>query len=98
MAIIGSYGSFGLVVDVASAVDEVTGSVFDALAVAPRLDGADWPSAADALISVVTNRLHSGVSRRGYRTALRQFLAWHVSQGGGRLSRVVVPRVPLAPQ
>ena len=48
-----------------------------ALSRAPRLDGADWPSAADALIAVVTNRLHSDVSRRGYRTALRQFLAWH---------------------
>jgi hypothetical protein len=35
-----------------------------------RLHGADRlsPSAADALIGVVTNRLHSDVSRRGYRT------------------------------
>lgn len=66
---------------------------FDALAVAVRLDGADWPTAADALIAVVTNRLHSDVSRRGYRTALRQFLAWHLSQGGGGpLSRALVQR------
>lgn len=59
---------------------------------APRLDGMDWP--ADALIEVVTNRLHSDVSRRGYRTALRQFLAWHFSQtqGGGALSRALVQR------
>src|ERR1700737_2591314 len=81
------------VVEVASLVDEVSDAVFvDALSVAPRLDGADWPSAADALISVVTNRLHSDVSRRGYRTALRQFLAWHVSVGGGPLSRALVQR------
>ena len=59
---------------------------------APRLDGADWPAAADALIAVVTNRLHSDVSRRGYRTALRQFLAWHVAQGRGPLSRALVQR------
>src|SRR5579859_2414795 len=91
----------GKVTDGAADVDAVTGAVFDAvsgtravdaLAVEVRPDGADWPSAADALISVVTNRLHSDVSRRGYRTALRQFLAWHVSQGGGRLSRLVVQR------
>jgi integrase/recombinase XerD len=61
-------------------------------ALAPRLDGSDWPAAADALISVVTNRLHSDVSRRGYRTALRQFLAWHIGQGGGPLSRALVQR------
>ena len=48
------------------------------LAVPPN--GATWPLAADALIAVVTNRLHSDVSRRGYRAALRQFLAWHLSQ------------------
>jgi integrase len=52
----------------------------------------DWPSAADALISVATNRLHADASRRGYRTALRQFLAWHAAQGGGRLSRALVQR------
>jgi integrase len=57
-----------------------------------RLDAADWLSSADALIAVVTNRLHSDVSRRGYRTALRQFLAWHASQGGGPLSRPLVQR------
>ena len=69
------------------------GFVQDAVAaIAPRLDGPDWPSAADALISVVTNRLHSDVSRRGYRTALRQFLAWHLSQGGGPLNRPLVQR------
>ena len=61
-------------------------------ALAPRLDSADWPSAADALISVVTNRLHAETSRRGYRTALRQFLVWHRSQGGGLLSRALVQR------
>lgn len=33
---------------------------------------------AVALISVVTTRLHSDVSRRGYRATLRQFLAWHL--------------------
>ena len=32
---------------------------------APRLDTPDWASAADALIAIVTNRLHSDVSRRG---------------------------------
>jgi integrase len=61
-------------------------------ALVPRLDGPDWASAADALISVVTNRLHSDVSRRGYRTALRQFLAWHLAQGGGPLTRPHVQR------
>lgn len=61
-------------------------------ALAPRLDSPDWPAVADVLISVVTNRLHSAVSRRGYRTALRQFLAWHVAQGGGPLSRTLVQR------
>src|SRR5207244_5632269 len=61
-------------------------------ALAPCLDGPDWLTAADALISVVTNRLHSPVSRRGYRTALRQFLAWHVAQGGGPLSRALIQR------
>jgi hypothetical protein len=51
-----------------------------ALAAAPlHRERADWPSAADALIAVVTNRLHSDVSRRGYRTALRLFLAWHTA-------------------
>ncbi|MDQ6670611.1 MAG: tyrosine-type recombinase/integrase [Chloroflexota bacterium] len=79
-------------VDAASAVDAVNGAVFDALAVAPRLDGADWPQAADALIAVVTNRLHSDVSRRGYRTALRQFLTWQLSQSAGPFSRVLVQR------
>jgi len=49
--------------------------------------GLEWTSAADALIAIVTNRVHSDVSRRGYRAALRQFLAWHNSQGGGPLSR-----------
>jgi integrase/recombinase XerD len=82
-------------------VDALRGSVSDAvsdtgaaatLAVAVRLDGAGWPSAADALINVVTNRLHSDVSRRGYRTAMRQFLAWHTSAGGGPLSRALVQR------
>ncbi len=38
----------------------------------------------------------AGTSRRGYRTALRQFLAWHLSlsQGGGQLSlsRALVQR------
>jgi integrase len=63
----------------------------NALAVlAARIDGTDWAAAADALISVVTNRLHSGVSRRGYRTALCQFLTWHTAQGGGGLSRALV--------
>jgi integrase len=57
-----------------------------------RLDAADWLNSADALIAVVTNRLHSDVSRRGYRTALRQFLAWHTTQGGGPLSRPLVQR------
>jgi integrase/recombinase XerD len=80
------------VVDAVSYVDAVDSAVFDALAVPLRLDGADWPHAADALISVVTNRLHSDVSRRGYRTALRQFLAWHVSVGGGALSRTLIQR------
>jgi hypothetical protein len=43
-----------------------------------RRDASEpWPHAADALVDVVTNRLHSDVSRRGYRTALRQLLAWH---------------------
>jgi integrase len=56
-----------------------------------RLDGPNW-AAADALVAVVTNRLHSDVSRRGYRTALRQFLAWHLEQGGGPLSRPLVQR------
>jgi len=37
-------------------------------------------------------RLHSDVSRRGYRTALRQFLAWHVAEGDGPLSRALVQR------
>ena len=86
-------------------LDEVTGSLFDALngavadalAVAPRLDRSDWPSRADTLISVVTNRLHSDVSRRGYRSALRQFLAWHLAQtqdvgGPLSLSRALVQR------
>ena len=82
------------IVDAVSSRDGVHGADFDALAVALRLDGADWPSAADALITVVTNRLHSDVSRRGYRTALRQFLTWHLSQtqGGGPLSRALVQR------
>ena len=68
------------------------------VALAPRLDDPDWPSAADTLISVVTNRLHSDVSRRGYRSALRQFLTWHLSQtqthpqGGGPLTRALVQR------
>jgi integrase/recombinase XerD len=61
-------------------------------ALARPFDAQDWPHAADALISVVTNRLHSDVSRRGYRTALRQFLAWHTSQGGGAFSRTLVQR------
>jgi integrase len=63
-------------------------------ALAPRLEDApDWTSAADALIAIVTNRLHSEVSRRGYRTALRQFLAWHLSQAeGGPLNRALVQR------
>jgi hypothetical protein len=50
------------------------------------------PPAAEALIELVTNRLHSAVSRRGYRTALRQFLAWHTLEGGGPLSRSLVQR------
>jgi integrase len=53
---------------------------------------ADLPPAAEALIELVTNRLHSPVSRRGYRSALRQFLAWHLLEGGGPLSRAVVQR------
>jgi integrase len=53
---------------------------------------SDLPPAAEALIELVTNRLHSAVSRRGYRTALRQFLAWHVLEGGGPLSRALVQR------
>jgi integrase len=69
----------------------------------------DWSAVADALIAVVTNRLHSDASRRGYRTALRQFLAWHLSQSpgeGGSLPltralvqryRVVLERRELAP-
>jgi integrase len=59
-----------------------------------RLDAPDWTSAADALIAIVTNRLHSEVSRRGYRSALRQFLVWHLSQteGGGPLNRALVQR------
>src|SRR5437868_2187260 len=62
-------------------------------AVAPRLDDAtNWAAAADPLISVVTNRLHSDVSRRGYRTALREFLAWYNSRGGGPLSRALIQR------
>jgi integrase len=60
--------------------------------IAAAVEGPDWLSAADALISVVTNRLHSNVSRRGYRSALRQFLGWHRAQGGGRLSRALVQR------
>jgi integrase len=36
--------------------------------------------------------LHSDVSRRGYRTALRQFLGWHLAEGGGALGRQVVQR------
>ena len=59
-----------------------------------RLDGGDWASAADALISVVTNRLHSDVSRRGYRTVLRQFLAWHVAHGGVPTSPSAGPALP----
>src|SRR5262249_51462001 len=63
-----------------------------------RTSCPDWSAAADALISVVTNRLHSDVSRRGYRSALRQFLAWHVAQtqGGGPLSRPLVQRYRVA--
>jgi integrase/recombinase XerD len=75
-----------------------------ALGLSVRLDGPDWAQAAEMLISLVTNRLHSPVSRRGYRTALHQFLAWHASQGGGTLSRPLVQRYrvtleqrPLAP-
>src|SRR5688572_28163152 len=63
---------------------------------AVRLDGADWPAAADALIAVVCDRLQAETSRRGYRTALRQFLAWHLSSGGGPLSRAVVQRYRVA--
>jgi integrase len=61
-------------------------------ALAARIEPQDWPAAADALIAVVTDRLHSEVSRRGYRVALRQFLTWHVAQGGGPLSRALVQR------
>jgi integrase/recombinase XerD len=71
----------------------MTAAAETALLVAPRLDGADWPLATDALIAIVTNRLHSDVSRRGYRTALRQFLTWHRSQErGATLSRALVQR------
>jgi site-specific recombinase XerD len=59
---------------------------------APRSADHGWTSAADALIAVVTNRLHSDVPRRGYRSALRQFLAWHLAQGGGPLSRQFIQR------
>src|SRR4051812_49037619 len=59
---------------------------------AVRLDAAGWPAAADLLISVVCDRLQANTSRRGYHTALRQFLAWHVTHGGGPLSRAVVQR------
>jgi integrase/recombinase XerD len=74
----------------------VTSATVSLTALAPRLDSSDWPAAADALIAVVTNRLHSDVSRRGYRSALRQFLAWHLSQtqadGPLALSRALVQR------
>ena len=62
----------------------------------PQRARPDWTSAGDALIAVITNRLHSDVSRRGYRSALRQFLAWHLSQaqdgGAVALSRALVQR------
>jgi hypothetical protein len=63
----GLIGSYGIVdrVDAAADVDTVSGAVFNALAVTPRLDGADWPSVADALISVVTK---SNAHRRRTRT------------------------------
>jgi integrase/recombinase XerD len=75
-----------------SAFDAPPGEPRAAVALASRLDDADWPAAADALISVVTNRLQAETSRRGYRTALRQFLAWHRAAGGGALSRTLVQR------
>jgi hypothetical protein len=43
---------------------QVTAAAEPLSALAPRLDGPDWTSAADALIAIVTNRLHSDVSRR----------------------------------
>jgi hypothetical protein len=60
-------------------------------ALALRTDSPAWDPSFDALISVVTNRLHSEVSRRGYSSALRQFLGWHRAQGAGLLSRALCP-------
>ena len=58
----------------------------------PRLDAPDSIAAADARIAIVTNRLHSEASRRGYRPGLRQFLGWHRAQGGGPLGCALVQR------
>jgi len=69
-------------------------TAFEPLAIllAPTVDCFDWISAVDAPISIVTNRPHSDVSRRGYCSALRQFLGWHRDQGGGPLSRALFQR------
>jgi hypothetical protein len=61
-----------------------------------RWDPLPHEGALNEMVERINNdlRLHSDVSRRGCRTALRQFLAWHLSQtqGGGPLSRTLVQR------
>jgi hypothetical protein len=54
-----------------------------------------WHHLAGEVMHLGQHLVHgvdSAVSRRGYRTALRQFLAWHLDQGGGPLSRALVQR------
>jgi hypothetical protein len=47
-----------------------------------NVQASTWAPRTCGAPKVVTNCLHSDVVRRGCRTALRQFHAWHLEQGG----------------